>query len=133
MNVSKEKLDLLLDMISFSVVDGKLDPKEYQFLSLIASDLNIDKATFDDLFHLEQNLIVPKTENQRIQQFYRLALLMHIDGEAHAKEEQALYEIGLKMGLNPTACKRILKLMAESDYKILTPELILSTFRQQHN
>lgn len=133
MNNNEEKLSLLLDMIAFSVVDGKLDTREYQFLSLIASELRIDKATFDNLFHIEQRSHVIRSESERIHQFYRLALLMHIDGVLHEREQAAINQIALEMGLNPSATRRILKLMQESEYKILEPGLVFEIFREQHN
>ncbi|NUY82400.1 excinuclease ABC subunit B [Flavobacterium sp. MAH-1] len=129
----EEKLSLLLDMIQFSVVDGKLDPREYQLLALIASELKIDKQAFDDLFHQEPKPHVIKSEMQRIHQFYRLALLMHIDGEVHEREQSAINQIAIEMGLNPTATKRILGLMKESEYKILDPNLVFSIFKEQQN
>lgn len=133
MNTIEEKLKLLLDMIAFSVVDGKLDPREYQFLSLIASELRIDKQHFDELFHQEQRAHVIRSESERIHQFYRLALLMHIDGVQDQREQQAIHQIAIEMGLNPSATKRILKLMEESEYKILDPNLVFQTFREQQN
>lgn len=129
----EDKLSLLMDMIAFSVIDGKLDPKEYQFLSLIASELRIDQPTFDELFHRETKPSVIKSENQRIHQFYRLALLMHVDGVLDAREQIELNQIAIDMGLNPNATRRVLNLMRESEYKILDPELIFSIFREQQN
>lgn len=129
----EDKLSLLMDMIAFSVIDGKLDPKEYQFLSLIASELRIDQPTFDELFHRETKPSVIKSENQRIHQFYRLALLMHVDGVLDAREQIELNQIAIDMGLNPNATRRVLNLMRESEYKVLDPELIFSIFREQQN
>ncbi len=129
----EEKLSLLLDMIAFSVVDGKLDAREYEFLLLIARELQIDKIHFDELFHQEQKSGAIKSEAQRIHQFYRLALLMHIDGELHPNEEKSIFEIGIKMGLNPMAMRRILNIMKASDNKILNPNLIFDIFREQQN
>jgi len=133
MNKYEEKLGLLLDMIQFAVVDGKLDPREYQLLALIAQELQIGKEAFDDLFHQEPRPHVIKSESQRIHQFYRLALLMHIDGEIHQREQAAINQIAIDMGLSPTATRRILNLMKESEFKILDPGLVFEIFREQQN
>lgn len=133
MNNNEEKLSLLLDMIAFSVVDGKLDPREYQFLSLIAGELRIDKPTLDALFHTEQRSHIIRSEPERIHQFYRLALLMHIDGVLHEREQAAIHQIALEMGLDPAATKRILQLMRESEFKILDPNVVFKIFRAQQN
>lgn len=122
-----------MDMIAFSVIDGKLDPKEYQFLSLIASELRISKEAFDELFHREQKELVIPSEHQRIHQFYRLALLMHVDGRLDIKEQQGIHQIALNMGLNPGATRRILRLMEETQYRVLDPNLVFSIFREQQN
>jgi hypothetical protein len=43
-----------------------------------------------------------------IQQFYRLALLMHSDAIAQGKRG-LIKQIAIRMGLNPEAAKRVLK------------------------
>jgi hypothetical protein len=62
---------------------------------------------FNDLFHQELPKLPIKNEFQRIQQFYRLALLMHRDGILHIKE--AIKTNCYSLGLNPEATKRVLK------------------------
>ena len=120
-------------MIAFSTVDGHLHKREYEFLSIVAQELNIEKDVFNDLFHQELPQDIIKSEFGRIQQFYRLALLMHSDGVLHDKENKAIQEITLYMGLNPLATKRILKIMKKGLNPIINPELLLSIFQEQHN
>ena len=86
-NTKAQKISLLSDMIAFAVVDGKLHKNEFQFLSLIAEDLEINPTEFQQLFHTENQNEVIKDDFERIQQFYRLALLMHSDGILHEREE----------------------------------------------
>ena len=133
MSTRKEKLSLLSEMIAFSVVDGKLHSKEYDFIFLIACELQIDKLSFDSLFHDE--IIPSKMENElnRIQQFYRLALLMRVDGVLHEKEAISIHEIGLKMGLNPKSMDIILNLMDQSPNSIIEPKILFQVFENQHN
>jgi uncharacterized tellurite resistance protein B-like protein len=120
-------------MIAFSVVDGKLHDREYLFLSMIADELEVSKEDFRSLFHQERNSIVIKSEFERIQQFYRLALLMHIDGELHVKEHIKINEIGINMGLNPHAIKRVLKAMEQSPNKMISPKFLIEVFQEQLN
>jgi uncharacterized tellurite resistance protein B-like protein len=128
-----EKFALLSEMISFSVVDGKLHEREYLFLSMIAEELQITKAEFKALFHDEVYPVVIKSEFERIQQFYRLALLMHSDGVLHEREQIKINEIGINMGLNPHAIKRVLKAMAVSPTKMIDPEFLIEVFQEQLN
>jgi uncharacterized tellurite resistance protein B-like protein len=133
MNQYEEKLALLADMITFSVIDGKLHEREYQFLTMIANELQIANADFKALFHQENYTVVIKSEFERIQQFYRLALLMHCDGVLHEREEIKIHEIGINMGLNPHAIKRVLKAMETSPTKTISPEFLLEVFQEQLN
>lgn len=133
MNTHEERISLLLEMIAFAVVDGTLHERERIFLSIVAQQLGIEHREFLDLFHRESDPLPIKSEFQRVQQFYRLALLMYVDGECHEKEEIAIQQIAIDMGLNPAITKRILQMMRESDSKIIPPNIILQAFKEQHN
>lgn len=133
MNTYEEKRSLLLEMIAFSTVDGHLHKKEYDFLFLVANELNLAKGDFNDLFHQELPKLVIKTEFERIQQFYRLALLMHCDGILHKNEAKSIHQIAIEMGLNPVATKRILKMMSEALNAMIDAEVLIGTFQEQYN
>lgn len=133
MDTNEEKVSLLLEMIAFSTVDGKLHKREYDFLFIVANELNIEKGGFNDLFHQELPQLPIKSEFQRIQQFYRLALLMHCDGVLHKKETIAIQQIAIDMGLNPVATKRILKMMMEAPNAIIDAAVLLNVFQEQQN
>ena len=49
MNTQEEKMKLLADMIAFSVVDGRLHEREYQFVWIVAQELGIGKNEFNVL------------------------------------------------------------------------------------
>ena len=133
MNTHATKINLLAEMIAFSIVDGELHEREYQFLSLVAAELNISKEELNDLFHQENFLIPIKSENQRIQQFYRLSLLMHIDGVLHEKEAIAIKQIAIEMGLNPSATNRFLELIRKTKNRIIEPNEVYALFKEQRN
>ena len=133
MNTFEEKRSLLLEMIAFSTVDGQLHKREYDFLAIIAQELQINKEEFKQFFHEELLQLPIKTEFLRIQQFYRLALLMYCDGVLHEKEMITLKQIALDMGLNPTATKKVLKLMNEAPNAIIDGAVLLNVFQEQHN
>ena len=133
MNTHATKINLLSEMIAFSIIDGELHEREYQFLALVATELKITKKEFDDLFHQEHFVIPIKSENQRIQQFYRLALLMHIDGVLHEKEAIAIKQIAIDMGLNPSATSRFLELIRKTKNRIIEPSEVYALFKEQRN
>ena len=128
-----ERFVLLSEMIAFSIIDGKLHKREFHFLEMIAQELKVNKSDFINLFHKEDYPVVIKSELARVQQFYRLALLMHCDGVLHEREQIKIHEIGINMGLNPHAIKRILRAMELSPTKIISPEFLLKVFREQLN
>jgi hypothetical protein len=72
-------------MIAFSTVDGHLHKKNMNFF--YCQSIEHRKGGFNDLFHQELPKLPIKNEFQRIQQFYRLALLMHRDGILHIKQK----------------------------------------------
>lgn len=133
MHTYEEKISLLIEMIAFSTIDGSLHPKEYTFLAIVAQELKISKTVFDELFHSELPTVVIKSEFERFHQFYRLALLMHCDGVLHPKEENAIQQIAIDMGLNPMVTKRILKMMKRTNNPIIEADVLLEIFKEQHN
>ena len=133
MDTHEKKINLLTEMISFSVVDGRLHQREYEFLWIVAKELKINKDDFNELFHQELPTDIVKSEIGRIQQFYRLALLMYADGVLHEKEKTALIQIAINMGLNPHATKRVLLLMQEAPFTIISPKVLLGIFKEQLN
>jgi len=133
MNTKEEKISLLSDMIAFAIIDGELHEREYVFLSIIAVELGVSKEELKQLFHEEHRSEIIKNEFERIQQFYRLALLMHCDGVLHEREHTKIHEIGINMGLNPFAIKRVLKAMEKSPTRMVSPEFLLEVFQEQLN
>lgn len=133
MNTEAEKRSLLLEMITLATVDGHLHKRELEFLRLVAIELNISEEEFQDLFHQEAKSLPISSEMQRINQFYRLALLMHIDGVLHEKEFETIQQIALQMGLNLSAVKRVLAMMKKAPNTVVNPTVLLEIFREQHN
>ena len=133
MNTYEQKLSLLTEMIEFAKVDGELHDRELEFLALVAKELNIEKSVFIELFRSNSDNKVIKSEAQRIHQFYRLALLMHADGNLHEKENITIKQLGINMGLSPYATNRVLQMMLDSPDVIVNAEDILNAFKQQQN
>ena len=133
METYQEKISLLQEMIAFALVDGELHDREYDFIEMVSLELEIDKTTFHKLFENRSEVKVIKDEFNRVCQFYRLALLMHADGVLHEREQVKINEIGINMGLNPYAMKRVLHLMQKSPNRMIDGQTLLSVFAEQHN
>jgi hypothetical protein len=129
----QDKIHLLTEMIAFALIDGDLNDREYDFLANVAQEMQISKETFLALFENRNQYNPIKDEFERICQFYRLSLLMQCDGILHEKEYILINELGIRMGLNPYAMKRVLKYLEKSNGKPMPAEKLLAMFTEQLN
>ncbi len=133
MNTFKEKLSILSEMIAFARVDDFIKDPEYKFLLGVSKQLGVDRNVFDGLFSQESEHIVPKTEAERILQFHRLLLLMNVDSTQEELEIRRLHDMGLSMGLPPSAINQVLSIMHEYPNNVVPPEVLITIFKTYHN
>ena len=106
-----EKLSLLSEMIAFAKSDDSIKSVEYNFLLAVAKQLEISREDFDYLINNPVNRMVLKSHSERIVQFHRMVLLMHVDQERTQQELAKLYNYGLRMGLNHESITKVLYLI----------------------
>jgi hypothetical protein len=58
---------------------------------------------------------------------------VNLFGLLHQKEEEAIRQIAISMGLNPSATNRILKLIKASSNAMIPPNVLLEHFQEQLN
>lgn len=133
MNSYQNKLSVLSELIAFARVDYKLKEDEYDFLLSVANLMEVKKSSLDELLKTTTEISVPKTQLDRIVQFHRLLLLMNIDNEQHKKEVEQLHNIGLWMGLPPSAITQVLEVMHQYPDKVIPPQILLNIFRAHYN
>ena len=133
METTQEKISLLQEMISFALVDGELHDREYDFIEIVAYELGVDKETLHKLYENKGEIKVIKDELNRICQFYRLALLMRCDDILHERERVKINEIGINMGLDPYAMKRVLKLIEDTPNHMVDGRVLIKLFSEQLN
>lgn len=133
MGTQKEKLSILSEMIAFARVDYSLKESEYDFLLGVASNLGVEKEIFDALLKEKSPKVVLKSQAERIVQFNRLLLLMNIDQEQHEKEIHTLHNIGLAMGLPPSAIGQVLEVMHKYPDKVVPPDVLINIFKAHYN
>jgi uncharacterized tellurite resistance protein B-like protein len=133
MGTHKEKLSILSEMIAFAKVDNKVKPEEYGFLQSVAEQLGVGQEAFEALFHEEAEHVIPKSEADRILQFHRLVLLMNVDKKQDLSEINQIHNIGLRMGLPPSAIEQVLSIMHLYPNKIVPPQVLLDIFRAYYN
>lgn len=133
MNRHEEKRSLLSDLIALSKVDNNVSFMEEHFIYSVAQQLNISS---EELKHIHENPVPfnpQDIEMERITQFYRLLLLMKMDGEYHEKEIEFCKNMGLKMGLPPAATNEVMKRIIASEQGYLPPEEVIKIFQTHHN
>ncbi|MCW5515975.1 TerB family tellurite resistance protein [Muriicola sp. Z0-33] len=133
MNSLKEKLSILSEMIAFARTDHEIKDAEYDFLLGVAALLGVDKAAFDTLLDTKVEKIMPKTQAERILQFHRLVLLMNVDQEQHQLEIGKLHNVGLGMGLPPSAIEQVLTVMHRYPNKVVPPDVLINIFKAHYN
>ncbi len=132
MSSFEEKLSILSEMIAFARADHVITDSEYHFLMSVAEQLGVDQETFESLFETKVKKIMPKTQAERILQFHRLVLLMNVD-EQHELEVTKLHNIGLGMGLPPSAIEQVLEIMHKYPNKIVPPDVLINIFKAHYN
>ncbi len=133
MSTYEEKLSILAEMIAFATVDHPIKEAEYEFLLSVSAQLGVDRTTFDSLFKKKVKRLIPRTQADRILQFHRLVLLMNVDQEEHQLEVSRLHNVGLAMGLPPSAIEQVLTVMHRYPDKIVPPKVLIDIFRVHYN
>jgi len=133
MSTYKEKLSILSEMIAFATVNKSIKAQEYNFLVSVSEHLGIEKTVFEELLHKKAEKKVLKNQTDRIIQFHRLLLLMNVDEHQTKEEITKLYNIGLKMGLPPSAISQVLEIMHQYPNNLIPTDILLNIFRAHYN
>lgn len=124
---------MLADLVKLAQSDNEVRENEFQFLLSIASQLGVTKAEFLDIFKSYIEFNPPKLEFDRIVQLQRLILLMNVDLHVDDNEINMIKDLGIKMGLHPSATNEVLARMHEYPNKIIPPDVLLGIFNTFHN
>jgi uncharacterized tellurite resistance protein B-like protein len=129
----KEKLAVISQMIQLSKVDGVFHEKERQFIDLMASEYHIKDTDLQEILKESQKDIVFHSNFQRIEHFYRMALLMHSDKSRTEEELVYIKNMGLKLGLSPFAVQSVMDEMQKSEKNMIDGEKLLEIFKRHEN
>jgi len=131
--VSREKYQILSDMIRLALADQKLEQSEYNFINTVAGRLGVSQEEVDSLIQNPIEGGVFKTEIERITQFHRLVLLMNVDQETHKTEIDTLRNYGMKMGIRPEAIEQVFNEMDRYENKMIPNERLIEIFSRFYN
>lgn len=127
-----EKLSLLSEMIALTKHDEAKKHVEYNFLKIVAEQLEIPLKDFNYLVEHPIDYKHLNAHSERIVQFHRLVLLT-TDKHKTQKEIVKLYNFGLRMGLNHESINRVLHLMEEFQGHMIPSDLLIDIFKVQYN
>ena len=130
---SNEKKSLLKELIKLAKADKEVRDIEFQFLLSLSLQMGVSKEEFLKLFEQYIEFNPPKMEYDRILQFQRLVLIMNVDQDPSEEEFKYMREIGIRMGLHPSATEEVLKVMNNYPNKVIPPEKLIEIFKTFHN
>ncbi|MGM8362994.1 excinuclease ABC subunit B [Flavobacterium sp. ARAG 55.4] len=131
MDTCEQKKKLLLEMIAFASVDGQLSKKGYDFLFLIANELNFEKGGFIDLLSHELPPLPDNLKLHRIKQFYQLVLFFQDDGILYKQDPDLIIHIAISMSLDTDAVRILLKKMKNAPNTIITDDALWNIFHDE--
>jgi tellurite resistance protein len=107
------------NLISIAMVDGHLDPEEWELLCSIARVLGMST---EEIEHIKNNpdavqFVPPRKYEEKVEQIHDLVAIMTIDGQINAKELDLCKKISLKLDILPQMVDQILEDVFPADQK----------------
>ncbi|MFA9190191.1 excinuclease ABC subunit B [Flavobacterium sp. FZUC8N2.13] len=131
MDTCEEKKKLLLEMIAYATVDGQLSKKGYDFLFLIANELNYEKGGFIDLLSQELPVLPDNRKLSRIKQFYQLVVFFQNDGILYKQDPDLIVHIAISMGLDTDAIRYLLKKVKNAPNTVISDDVLWDIFNEE--
>jgi len=131
MEAYEEKKKLLLEMIAFATVDGQLSKKGYDFLFLIANELNFEKGGFIDLLSHDLPSLPTNMKLNRIKQFYQLLVFFQNDGVLYKQDPDLIVHIAISMGLDTDAIKVLIKKVKNAPNNTISEDALWKIFQEE--
>ena len=130
-----EKLSHLNDLIQLSQIDGKESHVESTFINSIADRLGIERQEIENIKSgtTKIKFSTPTHENEVIDQYHRLIILMGIDKMIYKEEVQFCFELGIRMGLNTSAIMEVLRKTIRKPAYIIQKDEMEKIFRKYSN
>ncbi|NDF59991.1 MAG: hypothetical protein EB100_02835 [Crocinitomicaceae bacterium] len=124
---------MIEQMIDLTKKNPDKNTKEIPFIVQLIEQMGLTKNDVLQLFNSHIKTQLPPKETDRILQFYRLCLLTLIDEKITFEELSKLRDVGINMGLSPTATEEIIRVLQENKGKVLSPESLIQIFKVNLN
>jgi hypothetical protein len=124
---------MIEQMIEFTTKNSIKNEKEIPFIAQLIEQMGLTKNDVLQLFNSHIKTQLPPKETDRIIQFYRLCLLTLIDEKITFEELSKLRNVGINMGLSPTATEEIIRMLQGNKGQALSPEALIQVFKVNMN
>jgi len=132
---SSNKILFLKQLAKIIKADNKIVENETAFLLDISKLMNIEPNEIQDYLDLEKIVGTSKSnisKTEKINQIYRLILMMKIDGIVAKEEIELIKNISLEMGLSTQSINILFDKVVKQN-KLLSDEELTAIFRIENN
>ncbi|MCH2234858.1 MAG: TerB family tellurite resistance protein [Crocinitomicaceae bacterium] len=130
---NKEKYSAISQLIEVAMSDGHLHEEEIKFIHAVGKQMGLGDDELLKLIKSPAPFEPFESELDRIVQFQRICLLMHVDGNSESKEINTVKSLGLKLGLNPKATGEVLRRMNEYENNVIPPQDLINIYLKYKN
>ena len=128
-----ERISLFRDLIEVATVDGMQDQMEMDFLNQIGKMMGLTLEEQQSAWNLKREKVYPSNEMERIVQFQRIILMMHVDAKVTEAEINLVEHLGFKLGFNSETIRRVLDEMRKHPNGLIPSDTMLDLFKINHN
>ena len=115
--------------------DNNFDKREQNYLNDIAIALELSAEDKKQIILNPEKfkLVPPPEDKERMTILYYIMFAMRIDGKILPKEEDIIYDIGIKLGFRDMMLTDMISVMKNHLEKRLSPDILLSIIRKYLN
>ena len=127
--------ELLSTLIKLSRVDDFFDQFEFTFLMKVGHELGIENEKVERLINkpLEGEIIIPTSEQDRMNILYHMLFLMKIDTIISEEEIEMVQHYGFKLGFPAPMIDDFISIVQKHKFKAIPTETMLNIIRKYHN
>lgn len=119
-----DKTSLILLLIKMAQIDGHLNHFEQMNIHILSNTLGADmmkvnqwRSSLDDVV-----LVLPETEEEKMDYFFRILTMMKMDMRAHPKELEMCQELGIALQFKKKKVNKAIDFMQENLEKFVSFE-----------
>lgn len=118
-----------------SLLSGRMDKKEEQFIRSMGHRLDLDDGTIEDVIRgqLFEELPTFRAESDRIPIFYMCAMGHAVNGDFDQNERIYCERLGFRMGIRPVVMDLLIDLMKKHFPQPIPDEALQAVIRVSHN